>query len=81
VRILDSLDLFTAYSYNIFEKRRFYTLFGLEFRAKCWGVRLSVRDIKGSSFTLVDGVPTRRIEDETKFRIQVILAGIGSVGL
>jgi LPS-assembly protein len=81
VRILDSLDLFTAYSYNIFEKRRFYTLFGLEFRAKCWGVRLSVRDIKGSSLTLVDGVPTRRIEDETKFRIQFILAGIGSVGL
>jgi LPS-assembly protein len=80
VRILDSLDLFTAYGYNIFEKRRIYTLLGLEFRAKCWGVRFAVEDKKASAPTVVDGVPTRLIEDETKFRIQVTLTGIGSVG-
>ena len=81
VKILDSLDLFSAYSYNIFENRRIFSLFGLDFRAKCWGIRLYVEDIKRSPLTVIEGVPTRLVDDETKFRIEVTLTGMGSVGL
>jgi LPS-assembly protein len=71
VRILDSLDLFYTYRYNIFEKRRIDSIYGLDFRSKCWGIRFSVEDKKG----------TARVEDEISFRIQVTLTGMGSVGL
>ncbi len=79
-RILDSLDLFASYNYNIFEKRRIQSVYGLEFRSKCWEVRFSVEDKKRTPLTVRDGELTRLQEDEIKFRIQVTLTGIGSVG-
>ncbi len=81
IRIQDWLDLFSAYSYNIFEKRRVYSVYGLDFRSKCWGIRFSVEEKKRSPLTIRDGMPTRLVEDEIDFRIQVTLTGIGSVGL
>jgi len=79
-RLLDSLDLFATCNYNILEKRRISTVYGLEFRAKCWEIRLSVEDKKRSPVTVEEGVATRLVEDEIKFRIQVTLTGIGTVG-
>jgi LPS-assembly protein len=79
-RIVDSLDLFASYNYNIFEKRRIQSVYGLEFRSKCWEVRLSVEDKKRSPVTFREGMPTRLVEDEIEFRIQVTLTGIGAVG-
>ena len=81
VRIQEWLDLFSAYSYNIFEKRRISSVYGLDFRSKCWGIRFSVEDKKRSPLTIRDGVPTRLVEDEIDFRVQVTLTGVGSVGL
>ena len=71
VRLQEWLDLFSTYHYNIFEERRIQSVYGLDFRAKCWGIRLSVEDKKGDA----------RVEDEIDFRIQVTLTGLGSVGL
>jgi LPS-assembly protein len=81
VKILDSLDLFSTYSYNILEKRKIFSVYGADFRAKCWGIRFFVEDIKRSPLTIREGVPFRLVEDEIKFRVQVTLTGIGSVGL
>jgi len=81
VRIRDWLDLFTTYSYNIFENRRFSSTYGLNFRSKCWGVQISVEDKKRTPLTVRDGEITRVQDDEIKFRIQVTLTGLGSVGL
>jgi LPS-assembly protein len=81
VRIRHWLDLFGTYSYNIREKRRIFTIFGLDFRAKCWGLRVSIEDIKQSPLTVMDGTLTRLVEDEINFRVQVTLTGVGSVGM
>jgi len=81
VRIRDWLDLFSTCSYNIREKRRIFTIFGLDFRAKCWGIRFYIEDIKRSPLTVREGVPTRLVEDEINFRVQVTLTGVGSVGM
>ncbi|MCK5554353.1 MAG: LPS-assembly protein LptD, partial [Deltaproteobacteria bacterium] len=81
LRVFHSLDLFGTYSYNIFEKRRFSSLYGVDFRAKCWGVRFYIEDIEQSALTMREGMPFRLVEDEIKFRVQVTLTGIGSVGL
>jgi hypothetical protein len=81
VKILDSLDLFSTYSYNILEKRKIFSVYGADFRAKCWGIRFFVEDTKRSPLTIREGVPFRLVEDEIKFRVQVTLTGIGSVGL
>ncbi len=81
VRIRDWLDLFTTYSYNVFENRRFSSTYGLNFRSKCWGVQMSVEDKKRTPLTVRDGEITRVQDDEIKFRIQVTLTGLGSVGL
>jgi LPS-assembly protein len=81
LKILDSLDLFSTYSYNIFEKRRIFSVYGVDFRAKCWGIRCYLEDTKESPLTIREGVPTRLVEDEIKFRIEVTLTGLGSVGL
>ncbi len=78
VRLQEWLDLFYRNSYNILEKRRFSSVYGLEFRAKCWGIQLSVEDKKRTPLTVRDS--TRLQEDEIKFRIQVTLTGIGSIG-
>jgi len=81
VRILNSLDLFSTHSYNIFGKRRVFSVYGLDFRSKCWGIRFSIEDKERSPLTIREGVPTRLVEDEIDFRVQVTLTGIGSVGL
>ncbi|MFQ6078301.1 MAG: hypothetical protein ACE5NJ_04090, partial [Thermodesulfobacteriota bacterium] len=80
VRILDFLDLFSSYNYNIFEKRRIQSVYGLEFHSKCWEIRFSVEDKKRSPLTVRDGELTRLQEDEIEFRIEVTLTGVGSVG-
>ncbi len=81
VRIQDWLDLFSTYSYNIFDERRISSVYGLEFRSQCWGIRFSIEDKNRSPLTIREGVPTRLVEDEIDFRVQVTLTGIGSVGL
>jgi LPS-assembly protein len=81
VRVRDWLDLFTTYSYNIFENRRFSSTYGLNFRAKCWEVQMSVEDKKRTPLTVRDDEITRVQDDEINFRIQVTLTGLGSVGL
>jgi hypothetical protein len=81
VRLQEWLDLFYLNSYNIFEKRRFASVYGLEFRAKCWGIQLAVEDKKRTPLTVTDdGELTRLQEDEIEFMIQVTLTGIGAVG-
>jgi LPS-assembly protein len=81
VRIRHWLDLFSTCSYNIREKRRIFTIFGLDFRSKCWGIRVSIEDIKRSPLTVTDGMLNRLVEDEINFRVQVTLTGMGSVGM
>jgi LPS-assembly protein len=81
VRIRDWLDLFTTYSYNIFESRRFSSTYGLNFRSKCWGVQMSVEDKKRTPLTVREDEITRVQDDDIKFRIQVTLTGLGAVGL
>ena len=79
VRLQEWLDLFYRNSYNILERRRFASVYGLEFRAKCWGIQLFVEDKNRTPLTVRDGELTRLQEDEIKFMIQVTLTGIGSV--
>ena len=79
VRLQEWLDLFYRNSYNILEKRRFASVYGLEFRAKCWGIQLFVEDKNRTPLTVRVGELTRLQEDEIKFMIQVTLTGIGSV--
>jgi len=80
VRLQEWLDLFCRNSYNILENRRFASVYGLEFRAKCWGIQLSVEDKNRTPLTVRDGEVTRLQEDEIKFRFQVTLRGLSSVG-
>ncbi len=80
VRLQEWLDLFYRNSYNILEKRRFTSVYGLEFRAKCWGIQLSVEDKNRTPLTVRDGELTRLQEDEITFMIQVTLTGLGSLG-
>jgi hypothetical protein len=63
------------------EKRRIFSVYGVDFRAKCWGIRCYLEDTKQSPLTIREGVPTRLVEDEIKFRVEVTLTGVGSVGL
>ncbi|UCD70777.1 MAG: LPS-assembly protein LptD [Syntrophobacterales bacterium] len=69
VKILDSMDLFYNWNYNILENRRIFSIYGLDFRAQCWEIRFSVEDKKGDA----------RVEDEIDFKILVTLTGVGSV--
>jgi LPS-assembly protein len=80
LRLQEWLDLFYRNSYNILENRRYSSVYGLEFRAKCWGIQLSVEDKKRTPSTVRDGELTRLQEDEIQFKFQVTLRGIGSVG-
>jgi len=80
VRPREWLDLFFRYSYNIREDRRFFSVYGLEFRSKCWGVQLSVEDKKRTPLTVRDGEITRIQGDEIEFKIQFTLTGLGSLG-
>ena len=79
VRLQEWLDLFYRNSYNILEHRRFASVYGLELRAKCWGIQVSMEDKKRTPLTVRDGELTRLQEDEIKFMIQVTLTGIGAV--
>jgi LPS-assembly protein len=80
VRLWEWLDLFYRNSYNILENRRFSSVYGLEFRAKCWGIQLSVEDKKRTPLTVRDGELSRVQEDEIDIKVEFTLTGLGSVG-
>jgi LPS-assembly protein len=72
IKTISSLYLFGSYRYNLFEKTRVESLYGLEYQAQCWSAGLVVEDINQSP----DGTQKK----ELKINFYVNLLGFGSVG-
>jgi len=72
IKTISSLYLFGSYRYNLFEKTRVESLYGLEYQAQCWSAGLVVEDINESP----DGTQKK----EFKINFYVNLLGFGSVG-
>ncbi len=72
IRIIDPLDLYFDYRYNLRDKLRIETVYGLDFRHQCWEVSLRVHDINSQPITDVT-----TSSKEVKVMVWLTLTGLG----
>lgn len=75
IRIIDPLDLYFGYRYDLRDKVRIETVYGLDFRHQCWEVSLRVHDINRQPITDVT-----TSSKEVKVMVYVTLSGLGKFG-
>jgi LPS-assembly protein len=75
IHIIEPLDFYFAYRYNLFDKLRIETVYGLDFRQQCWEVSLRLHDI-GRQSEVVNGVLTAQ-RREVKVMVYITLTGLG----
>jgi LPS-assembly protein len=72
IRIIKPLDLYFDYRYNLRDKVRIETVYGLDYRHQCWEVSLRVHDINVQPQT--DLTPSGK---EIKVMVYITLTGLG----
>jgi LPS-assembly protein len=73
IRIIDPLDFYFAYHYDLLDKVRIETVYGLDYRHQCWEVSLRVYDINRQPYTDTDTTERK----EVKVMVFVTLTGLG----
>jgi LPS-assembly protein len=73
IRIIKPLDLYFGYRYDLRDKVRIETVYGLDFRQQCWEVSLRVHDINRQPITEA----TSSTGSELKVMVYVTLTGLG----
>ncbi len=71
IRIIDPLDFYFAYRHNLRDKTRIETVYGLDYRHKCWEISLRVHDINCQPET------DTTEHKEVKVMVYVTLSGLG----
>ena len=71
IHIIDPLDLYFDYRYNLLDKVRIETVYGLDFRQPCWELSLRVHDINRQPD------PTETHHKEIKVMVYITLTGLG----
>ncbi len=73
IRIIDPLDLYFDYRYNLRDNVRIETVYGLDFRHQCWEVSLRVHDINRQP----DPTEPGGTNSELKVMVWLTLTGLG----
>jgi LPS-assembly protein len=76
IRIINPLDLYFDYRYNLRDKVRIETVYGLDYRHQCWEVSLRVHDINRQP----DPTEINGTGKEVKVMVYVTLTGLGKLG-
>jgi LPS-assembly protein len=69
IRIIEPLDLYFAYRYNLLDRVRIETVYGLDYRHQCWEVSLRVHDINRQ--------PDLSQRSEVAVMVYLTLTGLG----
>ena len=72
IKTIAPLYLYGGMRYNLLDKTRVESIYGVEYQAQCWTLALTVEDINQSP----DGTQRK----EVKYQVYFTLKGIGSVG-
>ena len=73
IRIIKPLDLYFDYRYNLRDKVRIETVYGLDYRHQCWEVSLRVHDINRQP----DPAESSGYNSELKVMVWITLTGLG----
>jgi LPS-assembly protein len=73
IRIINPLDLYFDYRYNLRDNVRIETVYGLDYRHQCWEVSLRVHDINRQP----DPTEITGTSSEVKVMVWITLTGLG----
>jgi LPS-assembly protein len=73
IRIIKPLDLYFDYRYNLRDKVRIETVYGLDYRHQCWELSLRVHDINRQP----DPAESSGYNSELKVMVWITLTGLG----
>jgi hypothetical protein len=69
IHIIEPLDLYFAYRYNLLDRVRIETVYGLDYHHQCWEVSLRVHDINRQ--------PDLSVGKELRVMVYITLTGLG----
>jgi hypothetical protein len=73
IRIINPLDLYFDYRYNLRDNVRIETVYGIDYRHQCWEVSLRVHDINRQP----DPTEPGGFNSELKVMVWITLTGLG----